>query len=157
MGKSENIFSTVDLNVDEFTTLFKNAPLYEKFAIVTARKARLGEIITTIVPSKNGLMKETINQANEGDFIVTNPGGEKYIVKGNKFSKLYKKLEDGTFKSLGEVKAIQTNKNLQFIAPWGENMKILAGGYLVENDGDRYGIDESAFNSTYKRKDEHHS
>lgn len=88
--------------------------------------------------------------------IAKNPGGEEYIIRAQKFPSLYEALPDGTYKAKGVVKAIQTEKDVVFTAPWGEEMKILSGGYLVENtlDGGRYGIEENAFNNTYRQKSE---
>ncbi|MDQ5962552.1 MAG: hypothetical protein QG653_359 [Patescibacteria group bacterium] len=87
--------------------------------------------------------------------IARNPGGEEYVVRAEKFPKLYDMLSDGTFKAKGIVKAIQTDRDVVFTSPWGEEMKILSGGYLVEStiDGKRYGIEEKAFLDTYKRKE----
>ncbi len=153
MNDKEQSFISIDLGSVEFDTNFKNAPMYEKYAIVEARPAKPGEKIVTRVNTKGGTMEETKNQAGQGDFIVTNPGGEEYIIKSDKFSKLYEKLPDGKFKAMGEVRAIKTDRNVAFTAPWGEKMNILAGGYLVDNNGDRYGIEESIFKMTYRLKE----
>ena len=145
-------FIAIDLNSNDYDILFKDAKLFEKFAVVKARPANEVEIIITIVNSEKGKREETRNQAKEGDFIITNPGGEEYIVRRDKFPKLYEELSDGSYKSIGQVRAIQTEKNVEFTAPWGEKMKITTGSYLVDNNGERYGIDQDVFKNTYKPK-----
>jgi hypothetical protein len=50
---------------------------------VQARRAKVGEQITTTLASG---AKETVNTANEGDWIVTNPSGEQYIISQTVFS-----------------------------------------------------------------------
>ena len=55
---------------------------YAKFARIQAIEAVGGEVIETILADGT---KETSNTANAGDWIVTNPGGEKYIVPAAKF------------------------------------------------------------------------
>lgn len=145
-------FNLIDPYAEEFTNLFKDAATFEKSVIVTAEEAREDELIITSVHSKNGIIEETRNSAKKGDYIITNPSGERYVVSPIKFSRLYEKIPGGKYKSLGRVKAVQIHKNVEFMAPWGEMMRIFAGGYLIENNGDRYGIDEKVFNSTYQLK-----
>ena len=151
--KKSTSFIKINLESAEYDSIFAGAHYYEKYGTVEARPAKAGEKIITLVSTPSGTIKETKNKAGEGDFIVTNPGGEQYIIKGEKFSTLYKKLPAGKFKPLGKVKAVQSGKNVVFTAPWGEKMKILAGGYLVDNKGDRYGIEENVFAQTYKLKE----
>lgn len=62
---------------------------YAKFARIQAIEAVGGEVIETILADGT---KETSNTANAGDWIVTNPGGEKYIVPAAKFPKNTKLL-----------------------------------------------------------------
>ena len=148
----KEVFISINLGSDEYDRLFKTAPIYEKHVIVKARKAKAGETIISTINRGKDNFKETVNRAENGDFIITNPGGEEYIIRGDKFTGLYKKLPDGTFKALGEVKGIRTVANVEFEAPWGERMKIRAGGYLVDANGERYGIDETIFKKTYRLK-----
>lgn len=76
---------------------------YAKFARIQAIEAVGGEVIETILADGT---KETSNTANAGDWIVTNPGGEKYIVPAAKFPKKYEaapEIGDGWFKPTGGV------------------------------------------------------
>lgn len=63
---------------------FSQARFAQKTAKVTARTATEGERVDTIM--KNGLV-ETTNTAKAGDYVVTNPGGEQYLVGKEKFEK----------------------------------------------------------------------
>lgn len=145
-------FNRIDLNTEEYTKRFNEASDFEKIAVVKAEEAKEQELVITLVHSKNGMLEETRKSAKKGDFIVTNPSGERYVVSREKFFTLYEMLPGGMFKSTGTVKAIRINKNVEFIAPWGEKMRILSGGYLVDNKGERYGIEEKVFTSTYNPK-----
>lgn len=129
---------------------------FSKFARVQARIATAGEVIVTILASGK---KETSNAANEGDWIVTNPGGEMYIVPGAKFPKKYEacpELGDGWFKPTGGVqKFIQLSERTIFVCAWGEEQDIDAGGFInVSNLNDIYGIAPQEFVDTYKECNE---
>lgn len=129
----------------------------EKFGRIFARKGILDEEIKTIMA--NGL-NETINfvkidpETNEVDWVVTNPGGEQYIVKNSVFRKKYEidPEDPKKYKPKGDpVLATRINENICFKAPWGETMYIKSGGYLIVNsETDIYGIQEEAFLQTYK-------
>ena len=152
MVNNKSTYTWIDLSSPEYTAMLSAAPLYEKCVYVKARRAEAGEVIVTIVKSKNEQLEETRNVAGDGDYIVTNPGGEEYIVSLKKFADSYKAHPDGRYQSIGIVRAFQIHENVEFTAPWGDIMRIRQGGYLVENDGDRYGIEEEVFQETYKLK-----
>ena len=76
---------------------------FAKFARIQAQCAKGGEVIETVLSDGT---KETLNTANAGDWIVTNPGGEKYVVPAAKFPKKYEpcpELGDGWYKPTGGV------------------------------------------------------
>jgi hypothetical protein len=55
------------------------------------------------------------------------------------------KITKPTLKKAGVVAPVE------FIASWGENMKLLAGDYLVkEDEGKYYRIEADVFKKTYK-------
>lgn len=82
----EPIQIVVDRHDPKIIDGLKNAPLYKKQGEVRAQIAIGGEeVVTTLA---DGTV-ETKNQANPGDAIITNPGGEEYIIKGEKFAKRY--------------------------------------------------------------------
>ncbi len=67
----------VDRKSPDILAALAKAPVYRKQGQVNARLAETGEKIATMLASG---AKETDNTANEGDWIVTNPSGEQYIM-----------------------------------------------------------------------------
>lgn len=129
---------------------------YAKFARIQAVQATGGEAVETILADGT---KETSNTANAGDWIVTNPGGEKYIVDGIKFGKKYEacpELGEGWFKPKGGVqKFLELKEDTSFICSWGEEQFIAAGGFVNVSDlADIYGIARKEFFDTYQEVDE---
>lgn len=147
-----------DINSDEYTRALADSLVYEKTATVHARPAQLGETIQTTLA--NGTI-ETTNTAEMGDFIVTNPAGEQYIIRKGKFSKNYEPTDrEGEYKALDLIRAIKnpTRKPLKIIAPWGKEMYgdkhcYITSGYdpaHPEEIGDnRYIIGAREFADTY--------
>ena len=128
---------------------------YAKFARVQAIEAVGGEVIETILADGT---KETSNTANAGDWIVTNPGGEKYIVPAAKFPKKYEaapEIGDGWFKPTGGVqKFLELDEDTKFICSWDEEQFIAKGGFVNVSDlSDIYGIARDEFFDTYKECD----
>lgn len=131
---------------------FGQPDIYAKFARVQAVQAKGGEVVETIL--KDG-MREAKNIAKAGDFIVTNPGGEKYIVTGDKFAKKYEAaldLGEGWFKPKGTPqKFVQINQDMVVMASWGERQVLKKGAYLNVTDlNDIYGVAADEFRGTYK-------
>lgn len=130
---------------------------YRKVAKVNAVRGQLGQKVITKM--KNGL-DETENfvkinsETGEVDWIVTNPSGEQYIVSHSTFKEKYELVadENGFHKAKGGiVKAVQIDESIAFLAPWGAEMKIAKGGFLVvSNFDDIYGIQLDEFNETYE-------
>lgn len=140
----------IDLHSEEFDAHFERAPMFIKNAEVRARQIQPGdsELVETALDA-------TFSTASEGDWIVTNPGGESYTVKNETFQNAYraKEGEEGAFIALGvPVRVVQVSENVVFTAPWGSDQGVMAGGYVVErtDNGERYGIEEQAFLDTYE-------
>lgn len=140
------------LQMDTEHRILQPASSYVKFARIQALRAQGGEEITTVLADGT---EETVNVANAGDFIVTNPGGEQYIVPGEKFTKKYEpdtELGTGWFKPAGGAQTfVKINHNMKIAAPWGEVQVLKKGAYLNVTDPDNiYGVAESEFHDTYK-------
>ena len=139
--------------IDPQAVDFSNARMARKTAWVAARPAREGERITTRV---RGGLTETTNTAIATDMVVTNPGGERYIIRAVKFAERYR--ETGTA-GLYEPRStplpvLPVTENVEFLAAWGQLMRIKAGGVLVLNGpGDIYGIQPDEFAQTYSYVD----
>ncbi len=127
---------------------------------VEARPAKVGEEITTILASG---VKETRNKANEGDWIVTNPSGEQYIISEKKFLSRYETTDKvGPYSAKGYCRAIQNpfGKPIEIMASWGSaqtgDEKCLIADTCEATgkaDGEPYLIDAAAFTETYKKID----
>ena len=131
--------------------------LYRKKAAVRARKGLEGEKIITVM--QNGLT-ETVNTVKKDengntDWVLTASSGETYIISHKNFTEKYKKIEgsDDIFTPVGKpVSAGQIGENIVFKAPWGEEMKIISGGYLLFSDiNDIYGVQKDEFLNTYEK------
>ena len=127
-----------------------------KFARIHARQGTLGEEIVTKMA--NGL-EETRNtvtadeKTGEPGWVVTNPDGEEYIVADSTFKKKYEIDPENPeqYKPKGgPVLSSPINEHIEFNAPWGETMKIEAGGSLIlSGANDIYGIQKAEFENTY--------
>lgn len=155
---TEKVYKEVDRHDPIITEGIEKAPIYRKKGEVRAQIALGGEVIETILA--NG-MKETTNTAEPGDYIITNPGGERYIVKPDTFGKRYspKEGENGIYEAKGYCKAIINpfGEDIKIMASWGEvqvgdNECILADTYDPETKslgGEPYIIEKNAFEETY--------
>ena len=131
--------------------------LCAKTSAVTAKVGTVGQYVRTVM--QNG-MEETVNciatdrETGHPDWIVTNPTGECYVVRDSVFRDKY--IPDGEtigrFLSKGKpVAGVRIDENISFEAPWGEEMRIAAGGVLILNGAqDIYGIQAEEFASTYR-------
>lgn len=96
--------------------------------------------------------KETENTAVPGDIIMSGPSGEKYVVKAAKFEKLYAKQEDGTVipeQSPRQVARYTGKDEVTFTAPWGEQMVLKPGDYLVKDGEGYYRVAKKEYEATY--------
>jgi hypothetical protein len=146
----------VDRMSAEIFQLLDIAPVYKKIGTVRARIAKSGEKVDTILPS--GVV-ETTNIANEGDGIVTNPGGEEYIVPKSKFGLKYVESEtSGIYYPIGYIKATRNpyECDIKIETRWGDQIgdsnclfadSCDSKGQSMENSP--YLIDFISFGETY--------
>lgn len=131
---------------------------YEKFGVFAFRAAEPEEIITT----EAGGAVETKNVAKSGDFVITGPAGEQYIIGNAKFGERYQVVSlDGSGGGMAtpkpgsaEVDAFfYKGESFTFIAPWGEDMYV-ADGDIIATPGEKdfYRIDPKVFADTYRMK-----
>lgn len=138
--------------------------VYSKKLNVLARKAVAGETVVTVTDS--GL--ETVNQAEEGDYIIINKteAGESYIVKPAAFHQKYSLIKsgDGTFDEYapkGTIVALELSADILgrlalpetfwFEAPWKNPMKACLGDFLASppDFSEVYRIARKEFFETY--------
>jgi hypothetical protein len=150
----------LDVHSDAVTQVFKdNGKVFRKNALVTAEQVEVETEIVTIVG--DGFV-ETTNTAQPGSFIVTNPSGERYILKEDNFRARYQKTDTaGVYRARGFILAIDnpTAKDIEILAPWGEPqfgdarclLAVTLDGPDDEAVGkDRYIIERDAFEQTYE-------
>lgn len=157
---TEKVYKEVDRHDPIITEGIEKAPIFKKKGEVMAQVAMGGETIETILADGT---KETTNTAEVGDFIITNPGGERYIVKPDKFNKRYGPKEgvEGVYEAKGYCKAIKnpTGENVKIMASWGEIQTgdsecMFADTYDPETNtlgGEPYIIEKTAFEQTYAK------
>jgi hypothetical protein len=107
--------------------------------------------VVTILPDG----KETKNVANMGDIIVCGVSGELYVIRAEKFSRLYDGVSGQTVtpeQSERSVARYTGSKTITFTASWGESMIVKTGDYVVrESDGSSYyRIAKAEFEKTYQ-------
>jgi len=111
-----------------------------------------GLAVVTVLPDG----KETSNTADKGDIIMSGVSREKYVIKAAKFPKLYTGnigkdvIPEQTPRMVARYMDAQT---ITFEAPWGEQMILKTGDYVVrEADGKGfYRIAKAEFERTYER------
>ena len=125
---------------------------YMKTARIKAREGVPGETIVTKL--ENG-HKETENpNIEKGDMVVTNPGGEQYVVKADVFKKKYEIDPDNPaqYRPTGGVQEfLRLQEDLDFKVSWGD-MHMKKGDFINitgRESGDIYGIAQKEFFSTY--------
>lgn len=86
--------------------------------------------------------KETENVAKIGDYIMSGPSRENYVISATKFDKLYQSVGADTVvpeQNPRQVAHYQGPNTVKFKASWGEDMILKPGDYLVkEPDGKGY-------------------
>jgi hypothetical protein len=102
-----------------------------------------------------------VNKAGEGDWIMTNPGGEQYIISEKKFLGRYEATdESGVYSAKGYCRAITNpfGKPIEIMASWGspqtgDERCLIADTCDASGkvDGEPYLIDADAFAKTYKQ------
>lgn len=157
--------------IDDISTYVRKALLAGKLSVfeakkvanITAAQGEIGEGVETKM--KNGLV-ETTNvvtadpETNQPGWIITNPDGERYIVKDSEFRKKYipDPEKPGEYKPVSPpVLVTRINENLEFMAAWGKQEKLEAGGILVlANSSKIYGIQPEPFKNTYAETERDH-
>lgn len=150
-------YTRVDINAPEITMALDKAPIYKKCSRVKARPAIEGETIVTKLSS--GVI-ETTKVAKFGEWVVTNPSGEEYLVSEEKFFSRYDPADKkGVYEAKGYCRVIGNpfGVPIEIMAPWGElqvgevDCKIVGVCDAKGNTKkDSYLIDGKAFAETYK-------
>ncbi len=154
-----NVFYKVDRKAVHILAALAEAPIFKKVGLVQARRAFEGEEIITRLT--NGT-EETINIAKAGDWVITNPSGEEYLIDQEKFFAQYEPSNmEGSYEAKGYCRAVRNpfGKPIEIRALWGaiqtgdENCMIAD---VCDEKGENmelepYLIDNKAFEETYVR------
>lgn len=111
--------------------------------------ARVPMEVETILPDG----KETKNRAGVGDIVVCGISRERYVVRKEKFPSLYSGSIGGKVTVIPhprEVARYTGRETIRFKAPWGEEMVLKTGDYVVKDGGGHYRIAKSEFEWTYE-------
>ena len=124
-----------------------------KFARIHARQGSVGQVVDTILDNTTNTVKLD-KKTGEPGWIVTNPGGEEYIVDDSIFKAQYEidPENPSQYKPKGgPVLSALLNENVEFVAPWGETMQVPVGGSLIlKGPTNIYGIHPKAMEETYR-------
>ncbi len=149
----------LDLATEAMTQQFLEAKIYTKKGIVVAREVETEEKIVTVL--KDGTV-ETENITQKGDYVVTNPSGEQYVLPAEKFWQRYELTsETGTYKAKGMIRTFPnpTGQPATIVPSWGGTQTgatncMFATPYDPVNPNhigaDRYIIGYNEFLETYK-------
>lgn len=105
--------------------------------------------VETILPDG----KETKNKANVGDIVVCGISREKYVIRKEKFASLYSGTIGGSVTVIPqsrEVARYTGADTITFKAPWGEDMVLKSGDYVVKDGSGYYRIAKAEFERTYE-------
>ena len=107
---------------------------------------------TVVTQTADG--RETQNTANTGDIIMSGINREKYVIRAEKFLKLYIGRIGGAVQPEQTPRMVARytgNSPVTFKAPWGEDMVLKPGDYVVrEADGKGfYRIAKKEYEATY--------
>lgn len=131
--------------------VYKPAPSDENMRPMSYAVASQQKPVVTVTADG----KETQNVAEPNDIIMSGPSGERYVIKAAKFPKLYNGNLGGTVfpeQSPRMVALYNGNQPVMFKAPWGEDMILKPGDYLVkEAEGKFYRIAKKEYDQTYNQ------
>ncbi len=156
--KEEPMFTKIDRKSPEIMSALATAQVFKKQGQVQGRPAVVGEKIATVLASG---ATETTNTAKEGDWVMTNPSGEQYIITEAKFLGRYEATEtEGVYQAKGYCRAIPNpfGHPVEIMASWGEPQtgdENCMFADVCDADGNNMGgepyiIEAKAFAETYK-------
>lgn len=135
---------------------FSNAPVFRMTATVDKSHVRVAETDEEVVTVING-KEETRNTAKTGDYIITGPNGEDYVIKAAGFPGLYEEDAGNPSRYVSKhlIRALVLTEDTELTAPWGEKQRAEKGGVVaspVDNPKDIYLIGKGAFEAMYTRE-----
>lgn len=157
MKTGEQTFRAIDRFGQAIAKALDQSPIYKKQGQVNAQPAIAGQLVVTII----GDGKETQNVAKPGDWVVTNPSGEQYLVSNEKFQDRYEAAEKpSVYNAKGYCRAIVNPFDfpIKIMASWGEPQTGGIDCMIVDTcdvegrrDNEPYLIDGAVFAKTYRQ------
>jgi hypothetical protein len=135
---------------------FSTGAEYRKTTPLVKKHVRVVTEIEKII-SHHSTGVETENTAQIGDYIIkSSDEGDGYIILAHRFFEIYE--EDPTNDLFYRAKVTRTGltvlEDMKFIAPWGQEQNISAGGVIIEAGPYIYGVDIFDFIDGYGRVDD---
>jgi hypothetical protein len=134
------------------------SPIYKKIALISSQQSKKPEKVITVL--SNGEF-ETENISKIGDFIITNPSGEKYIMSEKKFLSLHVETSTpGIYSCNRYCHAVKnpTGSKIEILGSWGMPQFGDSDCFIADScdlDGNNmklnpYLIAFKSFNETYQ-------
>lgn len=124
----------------------------KKHASVHARQGVVGErIVTDVDKTENIVGVDEVT--GQPDWVVTNPGGEWYVIKDSAFAEYYEPVtpDSDMYRKKVLQLLVPCGETVEFVPAWGGTFTIEAGGYFTLNGiNDIAGIQKDAFETTYE-------
>lgn len=143
---------TVRPSREDMLARLDGAPWFVKHALVEAHQL-VGDVeVRTVLAS--GVV-ETTRTAHAGSWIVTNPGGEQYVLDPDTFTARYRHVGGDRYRATGRCRAIRNpyRDDLTIDAAWGEQSGD-ADCWIAVQPGDPhhpYLIGGDEFAATYRK------
>lgn len=148
--------STTGLEMD---LRFQQAPIYRKHVEVKIDVVEPGTLVHTVLA--DGTRETEMVADEERRFLVTNPGGETYLISREKRDERYTRLLDNRWLARGRIRAFPNpfGTGVTIDAPWGSEQHGTGDAWfaatLDENDvatENRYLIGGAEMGSTYREE-----
>lgn len=141
----------IDMQDPDISARFAKAPIFRKNVFVDIEEVPVGtRIVTTLA---NGHQETTKVADEDRRWLVTNPGGEQYLISREKVETRYDHLGGTRYAARGRIRAFANpyGHAVTIDAPWGteqygDRNVVFAEGVI---DGDRYFIGNDEFLTTY--------
>ncbi len=151
--KSENLFKPAYKKIRKYRQVFSHDDEFANTFYIHDGKPI--DIVTSINNEK-----ETHAIARQGDYVITGPLHEKYVIRSVNLPTYYN-LTDGFLhtRQVQRVVAKITKQMftklklpipLSFTTSWGEIMILKPGDFLVQDSSNYYRVEKNAFHMTYK-------
>ena len=151
--QAESVMHVDNINDYVLDLVQNGAKVYsgKKTATVHAEQGIIGDVITTDIDKTENTVG--VDEFGNPDWVITNPGGEKYVVKDKVFKDTYEQAGDepGVYSKKALQLLVPCEKSVEFTPSWGGSFTVEKGGYFTINDYNKIaGVQKEAFEQTYE-------